>query len=205
MAFLRSIVSIVVIMMTFATAQAQQGPGQFTLTVYQPGSPLDGQVVNADGEAFFLGGSTSSYCPLTDQTQCPAGNQTVFAGMDALWVEVPGGQQVYVTPGGALSFTAAHSASIPPGSFLSGFTNVTIMSDCSAPIHLINWQTPSNGTPVVSGSIFACPQLPSWAVGKATYQIFVNTPTFFGTGCTTVEGLLAHETSTLAYGAWQYT
>lgn len=31
-------------------------------------------------------------------------------------VVVPGGQEVYVDPTGALSFTAPHSASIPPGS-----------------------------------------------------------------------------------------
>ena len=35
-------------------------------------------------------------------------------------VEVPGGQQVYVDPFGALSFTQAHSASIPPGSAIGG-------------------------------------------------------------------------------------
>jgi len=35
-------------------------------------------------------------------------------------VEVPGGQQIYVDPSGALSFTQAHSASIPPGSAIGG-------------------------------------------------------------------------------------
>lgn len=34
---------------------------------------------------------------------------------------VPGGQQVYVDPNGALSFTQAHSASIPQGSSLGPF------------------------------------------------------------------------------------
>jgi hypothetical protein len=35
---------------------------------------------------------------------------------------VPGGQQMYVEPSGAVGFTQAHSASIPPGSFIGGFT-----------------------------------------------------------------------------------
>ena len=35
-------------------------------------------------------------------------------------VEVPGGQQIYVDPSGALSFTQAHSAFIPAGSALGG-------------------------------------------------------------------------------------
>ena len=36
-------------------------------------------------------------------------------------VEVPGGQQVYIAPGGALKFTVPHSAAMPPGSIKSGF------------------------------------------------------------------------------------
>lgn len=36
-------------------------------------------------------------------------------------VEVPGGQQVYIGPHGALRFTQAHSAFIPPGSSLGPF------------------------------------------------------------------------------------
>ena len=34
---------------------------------------------------------------------------------------VPGGQAIYVAPSGALSFTTAHSAYIPPGSAVTGF------------------------------------------------------------------------------------
>lgn len=34
---------------------------------------------------------------------------------------VPGGQQVYIDPNGALSFTQAHSANIPQGSSLGPF------------------------------------------------------------------------------------
>lgn len=37
-------------------------------------------------------------------------------------VEVPGGQQVYVDPSGALAFTQAHSANIPEGSSIGPFT-----------------------------------------------------------------------------------
>ncbi|KAL8748300.1 MAG: hypothetical protein Q9184_007415 [Pyrenodesmia sp. 2 TL-2023] len=34
---------------------------------------------------------------------------------------VPGGQRIYVAPSGALSFTTAHSAYIPPGSAVEPF------------------------------------------------------------------------------------
>jgi hypothetical protein len=56
---------------------------------------------------------------------CPAGNMTVLAGgygTLAMGVVVPGGQQVYVAPDGALSYTQAHSAYIPPGSIVDGFS-----------------------------------------------------------------------------------
>lgn len=86
MAALRSVLAFMIFLVAFATAQS----GLFALTVYQPGSPLDGQAVNAAGEAFYLGGSPATYCPLTDQTLCPAGNQTIFAGMGALFVSTLG-------------------------------------------------------------------------------------------------------------------
>ena len=84
MASLRSLITLAGLWTAFASAQV--GPGQFTLTIYQPGSPLDGQVVNAANEAFWLGGGPATYCPLANQTLCPAGTQTIFAGMDALYV-----------------------------------------------------------------------------------------------------------------------
>jgi hypothetical protein len=84
MAVVHSFVAFVALWLTLATAQS--GPGQFTLTVYQPDSPLDGQVVNAADEAFYLGGSPGTYCPVTESVLCPAGNQTIFAGMSALSV-----------------------------------------------------------------------------------------------------------------------
>ncbi|KAG5986150.1 hypothetical protein E4U43_005640, partial [Claviceps pusilla] len=37
-------------------------------------------------------------------------------------VIVPGGQQIYIAPDSSLSFTRPHSAYIPPGSVVTGFT-----------------------------------------------------------------------------------
>ncbi|PYI03829.1 hypothetical protein BO78DRAFT_421273 [Aspergillus sclerotiicarbonarius CBS 121057] len=85
------------------------------------GSPIHLLPLNAAGGAFYLGGKTSSYCPL--DSGCPAGTETTFAGDgSALAVEVPGGQEVYVNPSGALSFTVPHSAYIPTGSSTGPFT-----------------------------------------------------------------------------------
>jgi len=203
MASLRTVVMSIIFLVTIATAQVS--PGQFTLTVYQPGSPLDGQVVNAAAEALYLGlKGPSSYCPVTDVSLCPAGNQTIFAGMSAMFVEVPGGQEIYTTVEGVIGYTVAHSASIPTGAYIGDFTNITLKSDCSSPVTLINWQSPeTNG--VVTKGILACPNVPYYENGTATYQIYANTPAFNQTGCIKVEGLLPHYTPAGVFGAWEYT
>jgi len=203
MASLHAVITFVILLIT--CANAQHGPGQFTLTVYQPNSPLDGQVVNAAAEALYLGlKGPSSYCPVVDQALCPAGNETIFAGMSAMFVEVPGGQQIYVTTGGVIGYTIAHSSDIPPGSYIGDFTNITLKSDCSPPVTLINWQSPAtNG--VVTKGILACPHVPYYENGTATYQIYANTPAFNQTDCVKVEGLLPHDTPSGVFGAWEYT
>ncbi|PIG83385.1 IgE-binding protein, partial [Aspergillus arachidicola] len=77
-------------------------------------SPIHLLPMTASGQKFYLGGKTQSYCPLPESKDCPPGTETVFSpGGYGLNVNVPGGQQVYVDPKGALSFTQAHSAYIP--------------------------------------------------------------------------------------------
>ncbi|EED19212.1 IgE-binding protein [Talaromyces stipitatus ATCC 10500] len=95
--------------------------GPFSLMALRSASPLHFQPINAAGQKFWVGGSTSSYCP-SNIDPCPPGTQTVFANTNGLDVEVPGGQAVYVDPSGALSFTQAHSAYIPEGSVQGPFT-----------------------------------------------------------------------------------
>ncbi|KAJ5969020.1 hypothetical protein PENPOL_c003G02723 [Penicillium polonicum] len=93
----------------------------FSVMAIRSASPIHYLQLNAAGQKFYLGGKTASYCP-TQVSQCPPGNQTVFApGGSSLDTMVPGGQQVYVDPNGALSFTQAHSANIPQGSSLGPF------------------------------------------------------------------------------------
>ncbi|KAJ5115329.1 hypothetical protein NUU61_001088 [Penicillium alfredii] len=73
----------------------------------------------------WLGNQTEAFCPENVQP-CPPGKETIFApGGTAMDVAVPGGQQVYVDPTGALRYTQAHSAAIPPGSARGPFTYQT--------------------------------------------------------------------------------
>jgi len=60
----------------------------FHLRASLPGNALDGQVINAASEAFFLGLSEpASYCP-AQVRDCPNStvSGTIFAGLTALWV-----------------------------------------------------------------------------------------------------------------------
>jgi hypothetical protein len=103
------------------------GPSYFTVISARSASPVHLQSLTARGGKFYLGGGPpSSYCPVEQVgSACPPGNSTVLAGGDktlSLGVIVPGGQQVYVAPDGALSYTGAHSAFIPTGSIVDEFS-----------------------------------------------------------------------------------
>ncbi|KAL4802801.1 hypothetical protein BDV18DRAFT_61396 [Aspergillus unguis] len=103
-----------------SNSAATEQPAAFTVLAARSASPIHYATLNARGQSFWLGGNTTSYCPL--QSGCPAGNTTVLAGNGAaLSTVVPGGQQIYVAPSGALKFTQAHSANIPPGSSYGPF------------------------------------------------------------------------------------
>ncbi|KAJ5623891.1 hypothetical protein N7510_000200 [Penicillium lagena] len=93
----------------------------FTVMSLRSGSPIHFLTMTASDEHFWLGGTTASYCPSEEGIVCPPGKDTVFAeNGNSMDVEVPGGQQVYVGPAGALRYTIAHSASMPEGSTVGG-------------------------------------------------------------------------------------
>lgn len=118
---------------------------------------------------------------------------------------------------GALGFTQAHSASVPPGAYIGGFINVTVATDCEGPLGVLNWRSPDNSTGMRISSkyflellilhvegILACPEI---AVGSNStfYQVFAKTPAFNQTDCITLAGLLpTYEPSGSPPGAWQY-
>ncbi|PSS18556.1 hypothetical protein M430DRAFT_42224 [Amorphotheca resinae ATCC 22711] len=180
MTFLRPLLPI-------ATYVSLAAAGIFQLSIFDIESPLNGQIVNAAGEAFYAGlSSPASYCPHQGASECP--------------VEVPGGQQVYVLDSGEIVYTPPHSES-PPNDLAAGqFTNTTVVSDCAAPFTIFNWRSAS--TPV-TGGILACPKILQGSTDPK-YQIYARTPGFKLTNCTVVLGLLPHLQSNNAFGAWEY-
>ncbi|KAH3014434.1 hypothetical protein KXW60_008300 [Aspergillus fumigatus] len=97
--------------------------GPFQVMALRSASPIHFLGMTASRNSFWLGGETATYCPdvVKQQGACPEGTQTVLY-TNALDVMVPGGQQIYVDPSGAVKFTTAHSASMPPGSTVEGFS-----------------------------------------------------------------------------------
>lgn len=98
-------------------------------------------------------------------------------------VEVPGGQQIYVTPNGAVSFTQAHTNLAPPGSYFSGFS--------------------LKGEVLKFGDedFYACPP----ADNSPTSQLYVGFPEVEeNPECYKIELITAPGNDT-GFAAWQYT
>ncbi|CAG8960736.1 hypothetical protein HYFRA_00002272 [Hymenoscyphus fraxineus] len=103
--------------------------GDFTLGVWNPMNAWTGKTVNAVAGGFFVGkrANTTSCPTAVEGLDCALfpGNQTVLTtggeGTLFLSVAVPGGQQVYVAPSGALGYTPPHTTSKPEGSIVDGF------------------------------------------------------------------------------------
>ncbi|OJJ97529.1 hypothetical protein ASPACDRAFT_80400 [Aspergillus aculeatus ATCC 16872] len=106
--------------------QAQANYNSFSVMSARSGSPVHLLPLNAASGGFYLGlQNASSYCPdqVAELGACPPGTETVFdAGANSLDVSVPGGQQVYIAPSGALAFTQPHSAYVPAGSVVGAFS-----------------------------------------------------------------------------------
>ncbi|RHZ56587.1 IgE-binding protein [Aspergillus thermomutatus] len=117
-----SVSSLLVGAHSLPTARANDN-GPFQVMSIRSGSPIQYLGMTASGNSFWLGGETTTYCPdvVKQQGGCPDGTQTVLY-TNALDVSVPGGQQIYVDPSGAVKFTTAHSAYMPPGSAVGGFS-----------------------------------------------------------------------------------
>ncbi|RDL31916.1 uncharacterized protein BP5553_09318 [Venustampulla echinocandica] len=161
---MKSIIAVSALVAMVA-AQLEPPAGPFTAGAWNPSNRWTGVAINASGRGFWIGKDSSSYCPVVKGLDCTAfpGTSTVFAGGSgtlSLDVAVPGGQQVFVGPDGALGYTGAHSASIPVGAVTTGF---------------LRFQSVAGGAPVpmtFEGSGFrACPVDETQ---ENVYQVFAS-------------------------------
>ncbi|KAH6663191.1 hypothetical protein B0J14DRAFT_609528 [Halenospora varia] len=185
--------SVIAVSSLIAAASALTAPtGPFTSGAWNPSTLWFGSAIQANGGAFFIGKDPSSYCPEVDGLDCTLfpGSSTVFIGGNntlSLDVAVPGGQQVFVTPEGAIGYTPAHSTFKPTGSVLDGWDR---------------FQSEAGGAPVPmnfqSNSFLACPVN---ATESGVYQVFARSLRTDGTDCT----LFQWRTYTASgVDAWQY-
>jgi hypothetical protein len=174
-------------------------PSVYGLVIGTDVQPFHFESVNANSGKFWLNlPETATSCPFAgtaDAANCPTpGNSTAFTGAGSMAVVVPGGQQVYVAPSGALMFTEAHTAAIPDGSVTEPFT---FSLEPNAQYGVV-------GTNALGADGFmACP-----TEGSIAYQVFANVATAevpLGNvdDCVVVQPLAIPYTLGTA-AAWQY-
>ncbi|KAH8894170.1 hypothetical protein GQ53DRAFT_821270 [Thozetella sp. PMI_491] len=153
-------------------------------------------MIQANGGTFWFGKSASTYCPSdvadidcsdysNGQTNFIGGNETV-----SLNVAVPGGQQVYIAPDGALSYTSPHSAFKPEGSVTTGFRKG---SGTGFPDAVAFWYE--------GGKFIACPR--TGDDGEEIYQIFVQTANMTSPATCITFALRTYDVGIVA--AWEYS
>jgi hypothetical protein len=204
----------------------------YTLTAYAPRNLLyNGLKVNDLG---LFQATVFQYCPWTGNQSsfCPNGTDMAFVGtltpvgflplihlrMSLLTkeqsVEVPGGQDLYVSANGELDITVQHSHSFPPGSYpeyigwkwyrlpvnqppVFGCPTDDPMYNCEPPTGFFVFRAPSA---TVSG-VVACPQ----TFGNTTsVSLWAVTPQFNRTDCVALEGLGTHPYSGVNPPVWAY-
>ena len=154
------------------------------------GSPIHFQPVEASGLAFAIGSGTSTYCP-TSVPSCASLNSNVtalYGGGSAMYVEVPGGQQVYAAADGALGYTQAHSATVGGG-------NQTAPSDGQS----FGYWTWSGAD---ATGLVACPSSGSGNQGTGPWKVYAAVPGKDFGSC------LGFAAAAIPYDgtyAWQYT
>ncbi|KAJ4303730.1 hypothetical protein N0V90_002631 [Kalmusia sp. IMI 367209] len=181
--------SVAAFSMLVASVLAQEGPAYFSVISARSASPVHLLPLNANGGKFYLGGTASGYCPPTVGETCDKypGNETVLAGgygTLSLGVIVPGGQQVYVAPDATLSYTVPHSAYIPEGSVVDGWSRTE--------------RDNSLGSLAFEGGLVACPT----GEGKP-WQVYGQVANFTAPSAECL-GFSAITYNSTDAGAWEY-
>lgn len=187
--------AILAALATLASASPVAIPaGEFTLISSHSGSPIVHlRGINAANRGFYINRATSAYCPPNTVANCAntQNTTTVLAaapntsGSLSLSVQVPGGQQVFIGPDGALGYTGPHSASVPEGSDRVGFTYTPQKTEGSV------------GTLNHEAGFVACPE-----GGEGAYRIYSGKNTVKDQSACVGVGLATSEWK--GKSAWEY-
>ncbi|KAI0168852.1 hypothetical protein GGR52DRAFT_493622 [Hypoxylon sp. FL1284] len=184
----------------------------YFLTVFAPGTEVDGAIINAAGNGFYLSlDGPSTYCP-TFVKDCPVVQGTLVKDdLTAMAVEVPGGQQIYTAADGEVRFMSAHSNQMSPGATVGGWFNETVVaapSTCASgddaaqpPRFVFDFQPPDRSG---AGGVKICPDVPQSARDTgAGYALYVGTRAFNQSFCVDAVGLNLVPRD-VEVGAYQY-
>ncbi|KAI0421485.1 hypothetical protein F5X98DRAFT_328472 [Xylaria grammica] len=170
----------------------------FSMLVYAPNDKLDGLVLHAIKNTFETGHSgPSTYCPLKPESSCPnVAGTLVSKNMEAMAVQVPGGQQIYIQEDGQVKYTRPHSAYMPSGSITGGWYHKAAgVSEClaTASLDVVNFSD-GNG----NGGLKLCPVRPG-----GSFRLYAQTAKFGESDCYNIEGLTLTKAAS-NIGSWQY-
>lgn len=104
-------------------------------------------------------------------------------------------------PDGALGYTQAHSASMPPGSITQGFSWTPLHTNSvTGERGELDFKAPG----ATESGFLGCPDVPSFISG-AKYRLYAQAPGFTEVGCVKLGKLRTTEFKEAEFGAWQYT
>ncbi|KAI1077281.1 hypothetical protein F5B20DRAFT_279768 [Whalleya microplaca] len=174
----------------------------YSLTVFAPGTTIDGAELNAAGQAFYTGTSgPATFCP-NDESHCPQVQGTlVYEDLTGMAVQVPGGQSIYVAPHGQVQYTEAASTYLPNGALVGGWFNKTVMSDCAPEVDVLDFLSTDGSN---AGGVKLCPDIADWMAGTgASYTLYAGTAEFNAANCIDAVGLTL-KGNAAEVGCWQY-
>ncbi|GAB7360827.1 hypothetical protein MBLNU230_g0813t1 [Neophaeotheca triangularis] len=183
------------ILATFAALATTIAADPFGLIAARSASPIHLRPIEASGKNLYIGRQTATYCPEFVKradgcpNKTPAEISTLFTGgcgSLSMSVVVPGGQQVYIDPAtGAVGYTTAHSAAMPPDAVITG------------------WQKEEGEQFAYlrhEDGLLACPV----SRQEGVYQIFVQLEGLSFPATCLGFSALAPNSTTKSVGAWQY-
>ncbi|TGJ85008.1 hypothetical protein E0Z10_g3753 [Xylaria hypoxylon] len=170
----------------------------FSMRVFAPDTAFDAAVLHATENRIVTGlEAPSTYCPLKPESSCPNVTGTlVTRNMEAMAVEVPGGQQIYVQADGQVKYSIPHSSYIPLGSITGGWFHKSLVSECLAPASrdVVDFFD-GNG----HGGVVLCPS--EWSTDSLT--LYAKTADFAESDCHEIGGLILAQ-SISKIGCWEY-
>ncbi|KAH7322997.1 hypothetical protein B0I35DRAFT_407400 [Stachybotrys elegans] len=179
--------------------------GFYTMRTHAPDhASIHGLVINARERSFIIGAANpTTYCGISDASQCPPGTETLInKNMTYLGSATPGGQVIFTSPNGEISYTLPGSSRMTEGAVAGGFVTSRIMRD-NTTVEILTYQTHAMGS-----GLWACRRSDECRAAEdgqgVEWVLTASAPCFTPIGCVALSGVELVEAGD-KYGAWAYT